>query len=257
MQGRLVSTPEALSAGWRVFKEHALVLVGVSIIYGLIMIAVIAASRIPTVSIIYNILIAGPLAGGTVIVALKAVRDQHPSIGDLFAGFRDYRHWLGMYWLLSAMLLLSDIPIAIGAVIVSGIRGLKHFHGIPPSFDYAAFAKSVEANPALPLVLVMIGIASMVVIFLILLRYAFAYYEAADGAGIIESYRRSAELTMGIRPRLLVMGIMLCLFAVAGILACGVGVVVTAVVAQLAFAYLYTQLKGETQAAAPQAPGPP
>jgi len=79
----------------------------------------------------------------------------------------------------------------------------------------------------------------------------FAYFEAADGAEIIDSFKKSEPLTRGIRLTLLGYSIVLGVFLIVGVIACGVGMVLTSLVAYLAIMHIYLALKGEqVQAAA-------
>lgn len=196
-----------------------------------------------------------PLAGGLAIVNLKAVRDQYPSVGDLFAGFRNYLRWMRAYWLFIAVLSIAEIPMAVGAVAVFGLRVLRYFH-VPPSVELHAILKLAGLEPIALAAVITAATIWGVLNILVILRYGFAYYEVAGGAGVIESFRKSAELTHGIRLRLLGRVAVLFMFAVAGLAACCVGIIVTGLVAQLAFVYIYTQLKGETQVAVSQSAGP-
>lgn len=253
MQGRLVGSREALSAGWKAFREYAWVLIGVFIIE---IVVSLVAGRNRVAHFIFAVLIMGPLAGGLAIVNLKAVRGQYPSVRDLLGGFRSYIQWMGVYWLNVALFSIMEIPLAVGAVAVSGVGVLREFYAIPHVLPLDALIKSTGGNPVETAIVLMAAFVSIALIIAVLLRYGFAYYEAADGAGIVESFRRSAALTDGIRLKLLHRGIVLGLFMMGGLLACGVGIIVTVLVAQLAFVYIYTQLKGETEVAVSQSAGP-
>lgn len=241
MQGRLAGSREALSAGWKAFKRYAWVLIAVFII-DTVLTFVVGRNRVANYA--FAVLAMGPLAGGLAIVNLKAVRGQRPSVGDLFAGFRDYVRWIGAYWFYVVIISIADIPLAVGTISVLGLRGLRYFH-VPPVVELHAIIKSAGSDPLSLAVIYTTAMITSVLSILILLRYGFAYYELVDGAGVVESFRRSAELTRGIRLRLLGVFIVLGLFAAAGLAACGVGFIVTGSVAQLAFVYIYTQLKGE------------
>ncbi len=253
MQGRLVSSREALSAGWKAFREYAWVLIAVLIIETVVS---LVAGRNRVAHFIFAILISAPLAGGLAVVNLKAVRGQYPAVRDLFGGFRRYIQWMGVYWLNMAIGSIMGIPLAVGAVAVSGVGVLREFYAIPPIFPLDALIKSTRGNPLETAVVLMAAFASIALIIAVLLRYGFAYYEAADGGGIVESFRRSALLTDGIRLKLLGRGIVLGLFMVGGLLVCCVGIIVTLLVFQLAFVYIYTQLRGETEVAVSQSGGP-
>lgn len=241
MQGRLAGSREALSAGWKAFKRYAWVLIAVFII-DTVLTFVVGRNRVANYA--FAVLAMGPLAGGLAIVNLKAVRGQRPSVGDLFAGFRDYVRWIGAYWFYVVIISIADIPLAVGTISVLGLRGLRYFH-VPPVVELHAIIKSAGSDPVSLAVIYATAMFTGVLSVVILLRYGFAYYALVDGSGVVESFRRSAELTRGIRWQLLGIGAVIFVFAGSGFLACGIGFIVTAVVAQLAFAHIYTQLRGE------------
>jgi uncharacterized membrane protein len=76
--------------------------------------------------------------------------------------------------------------------------------------------------------------------------YGFVVAQRGDGVGVLESLQRSAELTRGHRWTLFGMAIVLFLVNIVGLLACGVGVIFTAGITLIAWAYLYRALNGES-----------
>jgi uncharacterized membrane protein len=79
--------------------------------------------------------------------------------------------------------------------------------------------------------------------------YGFVIAQRGDGVGVLESLQRSHEITRGHRWQLFGMAIVLFLVNLVGLLACIVGVVFTAGITLIAWAYLYRALSGERVAA--------
>jgi uncharacterized membrane protein len=75
--------------------------------------------------------------------------------------------------------------------------------------------------------------------------YGFVIAQRGDGVGVIESLQRSQEITRGHRWQLFGMAIVLFLVNIVGLLACIVGVVFTAGITLIAWAYIYRALSGE------------
>ncbi|HET6456620.1 MAG TPA: hypothetical protein VFI02_19645 [Armatimonadota bacterium] len=176
-------------------------------------------------------------------MALKAVRDQSPEFGEMFSGFRQYWSWMGVYYLFMVIMLAAMVPAGIGVLIAWGLGLFKHTN------------VSLADIPAIATIVVF-GLASVILYIALAIRYMFAFYEVADGAEIVESFRRSAELTEGRRLQLLGIAIVLGLFSIVGIIGCGIGVILTGLLAYLAFMHIYIGLKGE-QAQTPLAETPP
>ena len=135
------------------------------------------------------------------------------------------------------------IPLGIGAAIAGVMGGLTNSSN--------TVGTPTDMTPAGFVALIVTGLISLVLYATFAIRYMFAYFEAADGAEIIGSFKKSEPLTRGIRLTLLGYSIVLGVFLIVGVIACGVGMVLTSLVAYLAIMHIYLALKGEqVQAAA-------
>lgn len=76
--------------------------------------------------------------------------------------------------------------------------------------------------------------------------YGFVIAERGEGVGVMESLQKSADLTRGHRWQLFGLGIVLFLINVVGAILCLVGLLFTAGITLLAWAYTYRVLNGET-----------
>ncbi len=244
MQGRLLGISESLSAAWATFLRYPGVLIGIFLVYTIV---VAGLGSIPFIGSVIVIFIAPPLIGGALIAGLKAVRGQTPEFNDLLVGFSRYWHWMGVYWLFAAILFATMLPVIIGAAIAGVTGAMRQGASMPNA--------APDISPAGVGILVVTGLISLVLYVIFGLKYMFALYEAADGAEIIDSFKNSDELARNVRFSLLGTVIVLGLFAAVGVIACGVGVILTSLLSYLAFIHIYVGLKGEqSQTAMPQPP---
>ena len=242
MQGRLLGIGESLSAAWQTFTRFVGLLIGVYLVY-----LVIAAGggAIPFVGPVISLFLTPPLMGGMIIVGLKAIRGEAPEFGEMFGGFKDYWRWMGVYYLFTVIMLAAMIPAGIGVLIAWGLGLFKHTN--VSSADIPAIA-----------IIAIFGLASVILYIALAIRYMFAFYEVADGAEIMESFTKSAELTEDRRLQLIWIAIVLGLFSVLGVIGCGIGIILTGLLAYLAFMHIYVGLKGEqAEPILPQTPPSP
>jgi len=237
MHAKSVDLGRAFSVGLEAFKRYPGVTIGAVALY---LVLNAAGEYIPILNFFYAIFIQPPIVGGLVIFALNVINDRNPTVGDLFAGFQEYGKWMGTYWLLTAITLACCIPglILLGIGAGLGLAGEDAF--IP--------------------VVILAVLMSIAIVIAVTLRWAFVYYAAAEGRGTLDAFKRSAELTEGVRPQLLLAMIVLGLFAMCGFIALVVGVVVTGAIALCAFAAIYHDLKTAMEpaeaAAVPAGPAP-
>jgi uncharacterized membrane protein len=222
----------ALSLGWSVFKKHAGVGIGGYLIYCAIS---FAGNMIPFVNAIFGLFVQPVFVGGFMILLLNMAKDANPTIGDLFEGFKRYWTWVGVTWLYIAIVAVSAIPLGIAALITFLILEPMQRGG------YGSGLSSVEILMQITMGL---GIAvSLVILFVLTMRWIFVCYLAAEGAFAVEAFKRSAEMTEGIRLKLFGISLVLGLFGWAGVIGCGVGALLTGLVSSLAFAFIYLGLK--------------
>ena len=137
------------------------------------------------------------ILGGMAATALKAVRGQPVSYGDVFSG--------GRYF--GAMLVAS---ILVGLATTVGL---------------------------------LLCIVPGVILALGLGLYSYAVVD--EGASGVDAVKRSWELTQGHKLNLFLFGLIGVLVGIAGLLACGVGILVVGPMAIIGQAYIFARLKGE------------
>jgi uncharacterized membrane protein len=137
------------------------------------------------------------ILGGMAATALKAVRGQPVSFGDVFSG--------GRYF---------------GPMLVAGIL-----------LAFATFFGFLLC--IVPGVILALGLG----------LYSFVIVD--EGASGVDALKRSWELTLGHKLNLFLVALIGVLVGVAGLLACGVGLLVVGPMGMVAQAWIYARLKGE------------
>lgn len=101
-----------------------------------------------------------------------------------------------------------------------------------------------------------IGFALLIVPGVLLgLAFGFAPFFAIDGQrDPVEAFRASSRLTRGFRGQLFLLALLLMGVNFLGVLALGVGVIITVPMSMLAVVYAFRHLQGRTEAATPQVP---
>lgn len=241
MNQRTANLADAFNAGWQAFTRNPWLALG-----GMLLFSVISwiGGAIPFFKYAFMIFVAFPLSGGFYIFTLNIVRDNNPQVGDLFAGFQRYWQWMGLGWLIYAIVIACMVPAAIiGAVLFPLMSKAKEavmmggrLPGGPPTEAF---------NIGLTAVMVALIIAGAIVAIVIVIRYIFAYYLLADGLGIMESLRMSVEMTKGQRLMIFLIVFVLGLFGLVGVIGCVIGVIFTSTITYLALAALYLQMLPE------------
>jgi len=206
--------------GWEAFKANP-----VTAIVGFL-----AASLISSVPCV-NIFIAAPLTGGMAILALNLVNRNRPEIGDIFKGFEKYLHFMGVFWLLIAIVIVAYIPTAIGSLLGAaiGVRALASF-------------------------LSLVGfLVTVVLIIGAMTRLGFALFIVAENlheGSVMTAFKKSVEITERNYVNIFVTLLVAYLIGAAGTLACFIGMFVTVPIAWCMFAALYNDLKPQSPAVA-------
>jgi uncharacterized membrane protein len=255
MNTKSVSIGSAFSSGWNLFMKYPWLLIGGFL---LLMAIIVVIEIIPVVGVIALLVIGGPLSAGLYILTLNAAKDANPTIGDIFAGFKNFGKWFGLYWLWIGVCLLAEIPILIG-LLISYLTSRA-------TINQTALAGGEPVNPlvaaAATAPVIIGGLITFILILMVSVRYIFAWFAVADeGLGAVESFKRSAQLTEGIRLQLFGVFIVVWLaMAVGSAITCGLGSLVAGPLSSMILASIYLNLKGQAggapapQPAAPESP---
>ncbi|MDP1827660.1 MAG: hypothetical protein Q8L48_30590 [Archangium sp.] len=158
-------------------------------------------------------------------------------------------------------LLTALVQVAQVAVMLLMTRAsMKLFDG--EHFDLANPAPLLEGFWRYLLVVFLFGLITAIGFALLIvpgvllgLAFGFAPFFAVDGQrDPVEAFRASSRLTRGFRGQLFLFALLLMGVNLLGVLALGVGVVITVPMSVVAAVYAFRRLQGRTEAATPHVP---
>jgi len=236
MNGNSFAVGQAVQQGWLAIRRHPLeAIVGTLVLFA-VNLAMGVLEQIPLIGIVFAIaglFVQPALTGGQAILYLNVVNDNNPQIVNVFDGFKKYVEFLGVFWLWFVIGVICMIPAGIGAGAMTAVL-------------MVCKARSTSSILAGVAVLLPFAICSLVLLILAGLRWLFVYQVVADGLNqgrVLEAFRVSSRLTEGHRLRLFLTMLVLGLVAIAGVLACCVGLLVTVPLAGCGVAWVYMQLR--------------
>ncbi len=208
MPPRFFSKSEAVLFGWNVLKKNARFFLG--------LLAIVIA---------LNILIS---------LVMSSFSEEAPQV---------------LVFAFSIMVLILDALIGMGIIKIS----LKFCDQEPASYEelispYPLLLKYI-AGSIIYAVIVVIGLIFLIVPGLYLaLKYQFYDYLIIDqGKGPVEAIKMSGVLTKGVKWNLVLFWLMLAGINILGMLALGVGLIITIPLSWLATAYVYRRLQLQAQ----------
>ena len=239
--GTLSGTPqpfgatEVIGAAWEHFKRHAGLLIGATLVMGLIqapftyaptaliMAQVLSPSSMEfhvttLVCSLVNQVLSAYLAIGFARMALAIVRGQEPSFGYLFAGKGAGRN------------IVLTLGVGLITTIAALIRIVAAGTGVP---EITFVATGWTLIMFIPLVLVWLAVSQA------------SYFIVDKDMGLGEAIRASIDVTRGKRGEIFLTALLGGLLFVAGAFACGIGVLVTCPVYLMVFPIVYARLTGQ------------
>ncbi len=213
---------EMVSAAWRVFTDHFMLL-----FFGHLLINLILSTG-------PGFLIAGPLWYGLCAVALLAVRGLPATIDDLFSGFRRFLPTLVVGLLMTAFIIGGCLLLAVPTLLLALLPAL-----------------TVSADQSAPLIVMILSVGltlSLVPICVVLFFYTPAFFILFDGEpDALRAMTASRRMVWNNAGQWLGLWVVLSLLHVAGLLLCCVGMCLVTpwMIVVLAMAY-----EREKQAAA-------
>jgi hypothetical protein len=224
-----------LSRGWETFKANAGIMIGASL---LVYLALMASNMIPYLGVLVGLFLNGPLMGGLWLFYIRRLRGHDAGVGDAFGGFGP-RFW--------QLMLTQFIPTLIVFVVVFGaamVGGLA-------MVSAAALHRGGPSTMASTLPAVLIPILLAVALVAVVMTYLntcwlFALPLVGDKGlpfwPAMELSRRVVSKHWWMNFWLFVVAGLL---AMAGMLACGFGLLVTGPVAFAMIASHYEKVFGD------------
>jgi len=223
-----VGLSAALSNGWSAFRDNMGLCIGMLFLYGVVM---MVSAFIPFAIIFVGTII----VGGLVVFGLNVVSRRDPAVGDLFVGFQNYGRWLGAVLLYGVIMLAVMLP-AIAWLLIRMIQ-TGYFTSGSSSDPFGPYA----AGGPVYYVLYCLG---LLVLYTLMMRWYFYLPLIAEGAGIMEAFGKSVEMTEGIRWRLFGITLVLGLIHAAGVFTC-VGWLFTIPLIGLSYISLYVAARNQ------------
>jgi hypothetical protein len=226
---------EVIGAAWEHFKKHAGLLIGANFVMGLFIaplayapsILVLSRAVAPNsveqhlatlVCTFLTQIVSAYFSVGIARLGLAIVRQQEPSFGYLFAGKGFGR------------VLVITLLLGITGFIGQGIN-LVGALAEEPAFVFVSMGWSVLS--VVPLVLVWLALSQT------------TYFIFDKDLGIGQAIRASIEVTRGKRLEIFLASLLGGLLLMAGVFACGIGVLVTAPLFMMIFPVIYARLTGQ------------
>jgi hypothetical protein len=228
-----------VTQSWVLFKSDPGLIIGVSVLVGFCW---MVANLIPYLGTITGLIFSGPLLGGLFLFFLKKIRNQTVAIGEAFDGFSPKFGQLLLGHVVPSILagLALVIPAAfIGVgIVMTGMSG----QGRAGGFDGLAPVLMVGIGLLIPALCVMVYFQYcwLFTLFLIADKNMQFWPAMALSRAVV---RKHWWMTLWI-------GIVTGLLGMLGLLACGVGLIVSGPVSIGILAYAYEKLFGDMQSAA-------
>ncbi|MFV0427205.1 MAG: hypothetical protein ACK5KU_09250 [Beutenbergiaceae bacterium] len=223
---------DSIKAGWECFKASATPFVLGTLIWGVIIGAV---TVIPTV----------------ILSAVVAATDPYDPYGPGYVAMGGFS--VGM--VVVVLLALAGAVVYMGAFASASLKAIDgHQVTVGDFFKIKNFGQ-------LALLALIIGVAGAVLYITVIGTMAiaffgaFAVYFVVDrNLSAIDAVKASIQLALANAGQTIIVLLLCYLLGMAGSLACGVGILVTAPIAQLAIAHFYRVLTGPSAGQAPPAP---
>lgn len=228
------------SRSWDVFKSDPWVMIGATLaVYA----CVFAANAIPYLGAVLGIIFTGPLMGGMFLFLLRKIRGQSASVGDAFSGFGPRFGQLLLGHFIPALLAgISMLPVVVMIFVGLFAFGVFGRHSSPPNWAVMVPVLVVGG------VLALIGLCVMIYLQTC---WLFTLWLVADKN---MSFWPAMSLSRCVVRKHWWMTFLMTLAAgaisVAGMILCGVGLLVAGPVAIGMFAFAYERLFGDLQPAA-------
>jgi hypothetical protein len=230
-----------LNQAWQLFKSDPGSIIGTTVLVGL---CLIVASFIPYLGTILGAVFGGPLMGGLYLFYLKKIRGQTATLGDGFSGFGPrFGQLLLARFIPNLLAGLALIPVVIVVVMLLFFSMGPLKNPGPTSLSSLTFG--------VPLVIgglfVLAGVCVM--IYLAYCWFFTLWLVADKNMTFWPAMSLSRAVVRKHWWQTFLLGIVSGLLTAAGVLMCGVGLLVTAPVAIAMWAYAYEKLFGDMQPA--------
>ena len=219
------SIGESLSFGWATLKAHSALVFKVVLTLLALEVALQIVSRVLAgtgLGFVASVVLVAALvwAGiGATLLSLKLAEHKAARFGDILPELS-----LSINYVLANLLagVITIMPLIIGGIAILVV-------------GFASGAFILHA---------IIGVLMAAGMLYFMVRYSMVRFAALDGKGVTDSVRYSAAITHGHKWRLLWFIIVMLLLNILGAIVLLVGLLISIPVTMLAYAHVYTKLKG-------------
>ncbi len=210
------SIREAFQFGWAEFKKYPWKYVGITFIAVLIQVL----TQVPFLGIVAWV-VSVAVSIGFIKILLGSYEGKVPEVNTLFSEWKKFFRALGIGLLIA---LIVFMPAALFYAL--GVIGAFI---IPQGYQLVP--------------LIVGGIVAFAFLLVFAIRYMFAlYFLVEKNTKIVESLKLSAQMTKGIKLKIIALFICLILANIAGFIVLGVGLFVSIPVTRLALVHVYKKL---------------
>lgn len=237
----VINAGECVGEGWRAAGQNYGLFLGVAIVIWIIL---FVAGLIPIASILLNPIVAGPLFVGLYYVYLRKIDDEPADFGMAFSGFNHF---------VPAMIvsLIQAIPVIIFQIVQLFVTFTTLFSG-------GADAHDLQTLGAINFVYIILGLTTFLFVIVIRILLYFSYMLIAEhNLGAMDAIKLSVEAALANLGGLILLVILEILLAIAGALACLIGIVFVMPVIYAADVYAYRQVFPKTTRMMQNEPPPP
>lgn len=213
-----------LSSGWTELRGKLDVIVGPTLLYLLIALAIGLFGGLPYLGPVFtlaNLVVAGPLLAGIQVVYLRAIRGERPPLESVFDGFRGrFGHLFLGHWTVA---ILGSLPLLPGVVVSILGLGMGFFTGL---LQGSVTSPAIGISSLLPgISLLLLGVPFVLYLSMI---WMFTLPLILDQRmGFWEAMKRSSRQVRRHGWTCLALILLLGILNLAGTLCCGVGLLVT------------------------------
>lgn len=228
-----VDLGESLAGSWGILRENPGLVIGAS---ALVFLALLGVNLVPYLGFLVSLILTGPLMGGLWWFFLRRVRRQPTSVGDAFSGFGPrFGHLVLVNIVINVATALCVLP---GAGVLIGALVFQGFSSGGGSDSGAVLLLMVPA--------ILLLLAGMLVSIYLNVSWLFALPLVID-KGL--DFWPAMTLSWGVVKRrwwwTLLLAVTAGLLGLVGLMACGIGLLLTGPLAMGIFAHHYDRVFGD------------
>jgi len=230
-----VDIGQYFNQAWDLFRTNAGPILGATV---LVYLAMFAVNLIPYASFVLSLVLSGPLIGGLWLFYIKCAQGQNPPVGDAFGGFGPpFVHLMLVHAISTVFAIICMLPGMVLGVAAGLLKGMS---------DQGSGVNALS-GALLVLFVVLMVVGAVAYVYIATCWFFAMPLVAHKGLSFWPAMNLSRRVVnrhwWGTFGLALAAG----LLAVAGALACGVGILLTGPIAMAMVTYHYLKVFGDLQ----------